>query len=240
MGEHIDGLKVIPGPTSEKPHGPSLYSHRRRFFRALCLVVLCSALAFVSLCLYLDRFGQLNQARPAQAIIVLGSGVSADHVPGDSLRARTLLAARLYHHGFAPKIICTGGLGDYTPTEAEAARTLAVQQGVNAGDVLVETQSTNTMENARNAAAMCRQQGWTNVIAVSDPYHLWRVQRDFSLYGINAYPCPALLCERNKRLPLRLQWTAREALAVTRDVTHTVSLRAVAGILSCVRSWRPF
>ncbi len=60
--------------------------------------------------------------------------------------------AELYHAGYAPKILFTGGLGRNTEgllPEPEAVRfaRVAMEQGVPACDILLEDKSTNTKEN---------------------------------------------------------------------------------------------
>ena len=61
-------------------------------------------------------------------------------------------AAELYHGGFAPKILFTGGLGRNTEgllTEPEAVRfaNVAMECGVPEEDIILEDRSTNTKEN---------------------------------------------------------------------------------------------
>ena len=63
-------------------------------------------------------------------------------------------AAELYHQGYAPKILFTGGLGRNTLgllQEPEALRFahVAMDCGVPAEDILLEDASTNTAENIR-------------------------------------------------------------------------------------------
>lgn len=61
-------------------------------------------------------------------------------------------AADLYHQGFAPKILFTGGLGRNTEgllPEPEAMRfaKVAMEAGVPEADIILEPNSTNTKEN---------------------------------------------------------------------------------------------
>lgn len=61
-------------------------------------------------------------------------------------------AAELYHQGYAPKILFTGGLGRNTEgllPEPEARRfaRVAMECGVPEADILLEDRSTNTKEN---------------------------------------------------------------------------------------------
>ena len=58
-------------------------------------------------------------------------------------------AAELYHQGYAPKILFTGGLGRNTTilfTEPEAVRfaKVALECGVPEADIILEDKSTNT------------------------------------------------------------------------------------------------
>ena len=164
--------------------------------------------------LLLDRYGQSDRARAAGAIVVLGAGVNAYGLPGPSLRARTLQAVELYKRGLAPKIIFTGGVGHNPPAEARVAAGLAMRRGVPQSAVLTEETSTTTWQNVQNAAALCRAHGVRDVVVVSDPYHVWRAQRNFAAHGIAAYPSPT----RNRETWLRVLMTAREVLSVSRDL----------------------
>lgn len=61
-------------------------------------------------------------------------------------------AAELYLEGWAPLVIMSGGLGDFTQdmwTESEADQfaAIAIKKGVPANTVLIENKSTNTGEN---------------------------------------------------------------------------------------------
>ncbi|HOF86650.1 MAG TPA: YdcF family protein [Armatimonadota bacterium] len=191
----------------------------RRLLRVVGLLAACAVLAVLGLGGFLDAYGQRERARPAQVIIVLGARLSPDGQPGDSLQARVRHAVTLYRRGFAPALLFTGGQGADEPRpESVAARELAINLGVPARATSLETASTSTRENARFAADICREQGWTTAIVVSDPYHLWRGQRNLRQAGITAYPSPARACRRNREWPLRVQWTARETLAVLRDL----------------------
>lgn len=202
----------------EEDEDSSPQSRRGWRGKLLFVLFLIAAILFISFGIFLDIYGHIDQARPVDAIIILGAHVTEKNVPGDSLQARTEKAVQLYKKDIARKIICTGGLGDNPPTEAFAAASLAKQLGVNSADLLLEMKSTNTMENAQYAAEICRKKGWTRVVVVSDPYHLWRAKRDFRMAGLRAYPSPALTCEREKKLPLRIIWLAREEAAILRDL----------------------
>jgi len=165
----------------------------------------------------IDGYGQNDRARPADAIVVLGAQVRPDGQAGKGLQMRVLHAVRLYKKGIAKKIITTGGVGDNPPAEAQVAADLAVKNGVPRADVVQENTSTSTWENATNATAICKKRGWKNVVVVSDPFHLWRAQRNFRKCGMNAAVSPAAAQQWQLQPARRLYWTAREAVLVARD-----------------------
>jgi uncharacterized SAM-binding protein YcdF (DUF218 family) len=124
----------------------------------------------------------------------------------------------LYQRGLAPYLICSGGVGDNPPSEAQVAADLAVKLGVPRDKVLLEDKSTSTSENAQFTARLCRQRRWTKVIVVSQPFHLWRARRDFQQNGLNAYTSPVRDANVDARPLQRLLWTAREVLLMGRDL----------------------
>lgn len=154
--------------------------------------LLLTLLLFWPLCLtLLDAYGQADRAQPAQAIVILGSRVLPSGQPGPALTRRTRHAVALYQRGLAPLIVCSGGLGDHAPTEAAAACGLAAALGVPAAALLLEDRAHSTEENALYTAALARQLGFTDVIIVSDGYHLYRAGLLFRAAGLHPYPSPA-------------------------------------------------
>jgi uncharacterized SAM-binding protein YcdF (DUF218 family) len=86
-------------------------------------------------------------------------------------------AAELYLEGWAPLVIMSGGLGNFTQemwTEKEADKfaAIAVQKGVPSTAILVENQSTNTGENIMFTQQLLRARGleMQRFIVVQKPY----------------------------------------------------------------------
>ncbi|MBB1284479.1 YdcF family protein [Flavisolibacter sp. BT320] len=86
-------------------------------------------------------------------------------------------AAALYHEGWAPLLIFSGGLGRltenmWTQTEAELFANIAVQKGVPREAILVENRSTNTGENIRFVRQLLEEKGLDlqSFIVVQKPY----------------------------------------------------------------------
>jgi uncharacterized SAM-binding protein YcdF (DUF218 family) len=139
----------------------------------------------------IDHYGDVDQAQPADVIVVLGSRVLRSGNPGPALSRRSAHAANLYRQGLAPVVICSGGLGDNPPTEALAACSRAEELGVPASAMLLEEQARSTEETSLYVGGMMRAHGWDSAIVVSDGYHLYRTHLLFERAGLTAYPSPA-------------------------------------------------
>jgi len=86
-------------------------------------------------------------------------------------------AADLYLDGFAPLLIMSGGLGNFTKdmwTEKEADKfaAIAIQKGVPANAILIENKSTNTGENILFTQKLLEEKGMypQSFIVVQKPY----------------------------------------------------------------------
>ena len=120
---------------------------------------------------------------PADALIVLGAQVHRNGRPSAALRGRVQRAVALYHAGFAPRLVVTGGVGEAGIAEASVMQALAVAGGVPERAIVIEPQATRTLESARAIGMIGRQAGWRRVIIVSDPFHLWRTALMFLAEG---------------------------------------------------------
>ncbi len=105
--------------------------------------------------------------RPADCILALGS-----HDVRVAERA-----AELYLQGFAPWLICAGGLGRLTEgvwdrPEGDIFADAAMRLGVPADRILIENRSTNTGENFVRVGELLRARGLDprTVIVVQKPY----------------------------------------------------------------------
>ena len=86
-------------------------------------------------------------------------------------------AAELYLQGFAPLVIMSGGLGNFTKeiwTEKEADKfaKVAIQKGVPSEAILIENKSTNTGENILFTQKILKEKGLDpqSFIVVQKPY----------------------------------------------------------------------
>ncbi len=98
-------------------------------------------------------------------------------------------AAELYHQGYAPKILFTGGLGRNTEgllPEPEAARfaKVAMECGVPEEDILIEDKSRNTKENILFTKELLAQQGMNDprLLGVHQPFMERRITAAMGVY----------------------------------------------------------
>ena len=176
--------------------------------------LLCFLAVLTILYQRVDARSQVDRARRADAIVVLGSAVWPNGRPSPSLNARTQHAIALYQAGYAPYLILCGGVGGNPPSEAEVMRRLAVSAGVPADALVIEDQSHSTEENLANAKKLMDARGWHSAVIVSDPFHLYRAETIARDLGIEAYGSGASDSPTYARANSRVQYTAREALAL--------------------------
>ncbi len=190
-------------------------ARRRRFVLALLLLGALPLLALYGLGAWIERWGRVERATPAAAIVVFGARVQPGGAPSTLLYFRSRHAFELWKRGFAPKIVCTGGVGDNPPAESIVETALLERWGVPASAILREERSTSTRENAQFAAALLPH--GAHVIAVSDPFHLLRCRRDLERVGLVATTSPALAGWDALPPQTRLFYCLREAISTVRD-----------------------
>ena len=110
-------------------------------------------------------------------IIILGSGLIGDKVP--PLLAQRLEKGKMMYEKFnhTPKIVVSGGQGtDETLTEADAMAQYLRRSGISKEDVIVERQSTTTLENLRFSKAILDEKSEKNYrcLVITNSFHSLR------------------------------------------------------------------
>lgn len=103
-------------------------------------------------------------------------------VPGSSHKQLPLKAAHLLKKGVAKKIIFTGGLNQkLEENESDWGAKVAIKAGVAKKNILVESKSTNTKENALEALRVIKTNRLSHkkILLVSKPYHARRLKMTF-------------------------------------------------------------
>lgn len=174
---------------------------RRRWLKIsyVLLYAACTPLAAYVSTWWLERSIPRIVARPEKldAIVVLGGSV----IPSDadpqqyqldesSLR-RCQRAAAFYHAGPPCPVLVAGGIlypQGQMPPVAQLMGDSLEQLGVAAADIVMETESRTTAENAKLSAPIIREKGWQRVALVTSATHLYRSQRLFRNQGVETIP----------------------------------------------------
>jgi uncharacterized SAM-binding protein YcdF (DUF218 family) len=138
----------------------------------------------------IQRQSVLDEARPSDAIIVLGAAEYRGK-PSPVLEARLNHALYLYLKGMAPRIITTGGAGgDPVFTEGSVGRAYLTERGVPPEAVVVEREAESTAQSVAAVAEIMRRMNLQSAIVVSDGYHIFRVKRMLESSGLQVYGSP--------------------------------------------------
>ena len=183
------------------------YAWKRRGERRIAALLFALTFVFYLLCtsVVAERtLGWLEQAYlpPAEpagdVIIMLGGGAMPDSPDVDGVGAlcsspanRLLTAVRLQRKLGVPILLSGGQVYEDTGAEAKIARRILIDLGVPEEQILVETRSVNTTQNARYSAEILRAQGLTQPILVTSAFHMKRAVLNFKKQGIDVVPYPA-------------------------------------------------
>jgi uncharacterized SAM-binding protein YcdF (DUF218 family)/glycosyltransferase involved in cell wall biosynthesis len=119
--------------------------------------------------------------QPADAIVVFAGGVGESGKAGGGYQERVARAVELYRAGMAPRLIFSSGYV-FTFPEAEVMRQLAIDRGVPADAIALETRASSTYENVTFVTTILRAEGRRSALLVTSPYHVrravltWRTQ----------------------------------------------------------------
>lgn len=174
----------VPRPVRRRRRWP------RRVALGLVLVVVGLAAYYLVTLYQVHTTGSDDQARPAEAIVVLGAA-QYDGRPSAQLQARLDHALTLWQQGIAPLVVVTGGNqpGDRF-TEAEASATYLAERGVPAEALVLESASRNTFDALASTQVLLAQRGLDDVVIVSDPFHLLRARLIATEVGLSAVTSP--------------------------------------------------
>lgn len=148
----------------------------------------------------------------ADAIVVLGGGkLPVDDWSRATTRAGTGLI--LWRQGFAPLLLVSG--------RDQASQLAAGYEvsGVPVSDLRIDGSSTNTHENARNATAILRANGSSDILLVTSAIHMRRAAGAFRHEGVSVTPAPA--ADAHVLLARAPAWLPRrDALTLTARCLH--------------------
>jgi uncharacterized SAM-binding protein YcdF (DUF218 family) len=115
----------------------------------------------------------------SDVVLVLGNRAYLHGAPNPCLAGRVGRGVDLMNAGLGAQLMMTGGVDVEDGRIESAEMALAAARFGWRGAVLQESRSTSSVENLRWSGALLKNQSPTvrSVTVVSDPYHLWRVQK---------------------------------------------------------------
>ena len=135
----------------------------------------------------------LQQAPPAQAIVVLGGGkyhtapeYGTGTVGGATL-VRVRYAAHLHRLTGKPILVSGGSPEGSTISEAQAMKAV-LESEFKIPVAWMESASNTTQENARASYSLLKAQGITRIYLVTHAWHMPRAQRAFAEAGFTVVP----------------------------------------------------
>lgn len=164
-------------------------SHWRRARRVAAGIFAVLAVYYMATLWIVFRTGNTDQARPVDAIVVLGAA-QYDGRPSPQLAARLDHAVELWQRGLAPLVVTTGAKqpGDRF-TEAGASASYLQRRGVPA-DAIVQVGGSTSYDSLLEARNELWRLGKVRVLLVSDPYHALRIRLISQELGLTAYVSP--------------------------------------------------
>lgn len=144
---------------------------------AAIVVLLVLITAIIPAYLAPDDLKLCSKPEPAASCGVADAIVA---VSGGDTRARTTEAIQLYKQGWADTLIFSGAALDTSgPSNAEAMKKQAIDEGIPEESIITEEFSRTTAENARNTSAFIVRQELKRVVLVTSAYHQRRASLEF-------------------------------------------------------------
>jgi uncharacterized SAM-binding protein YcdF (DUF218 family) len=128
----------------------------------------------------------------ADAIVVLGAGVSRDGVLSNPSLRRLVGGLVLYRRGLAPRLILMGPAHQGSPIEAEVRAALARDVGIPPSAIVVEGGGLTTWHEAVLAARRVHEVGGRRVLLVTSAQHMHRARRFFERAGLEVVAAPVI------------------------------------------------
>lgn len=158
--------------------------------RILASIILGTALLWAVSMGAVLLWSSMDQARPAESIVVLGAA-QYDGKPSPVLKARLDHGIDLWNRRMGAVLVLTGGQGSGdTTSEAAVGRAYARKHGVPDSVILLENKGRTTRESMLAVADTLGKRGIKTAILVSDPFHMLRLWIMGRRFGLTAYTSP--------------------------------------------------
>lgn len=170
-----------------------------------CLLGCCALLLYLLSCSLVSEIllrsleSQYNPPAEVRgdAVIVLGGGATLDTPDIDGkghlaarAASRLMTGIQLQRQLDVPLLVAGGQVFAISGQEAQIMRRVAVGLGVPSERIIVETESLNTEQNARNVKAILQKNNFRSPILVTSAFHMPRAVWFFERQGVTVTPYP--------------------------------------------------
>ncbi|MEO8295683.1 MAG: YdcF family protein [Gemmatimonadota bacterium] len=182
--------------------------------KLLLVIALGVALAYIVSFLIVLLVSRQDQRRKTDAIVVLGAA-QYNGKPSPVLRARLDHAIELYHDGYAPIVMVTGGTaqGD-TESEATVSRRYLLGKGLPDKALIVRPEGRSTVASMEAVGKWLKERKLTSVLLVSDPFHMCRLRLEARRMDLVAFTSPTSTSPISVNRKKELSYLAAEALKI--------------------------
>ncbi len=135
----------------------------------------------------------------ADVIVVLGGGTESYQSPRPMVEVngagdRMIYAYKLYRDGISTKILLSGGSAEWQgkgqSSPAEDMAFLLGMMGVPNEDLVLQSDSLNTFEDAQFSSRIIKENHWEKVVLITSALHMPRSVRLFKAAGVEVIPAP--------------------------------------------------
>ena len=184
----------------------------KTFLKAIAAALILALLAFVASFIVVLVTAQLDERRPADAIVVLGAA-QYNGRPSPVLQSRLDHALRLYRQKLAPLVVVTGGMAEGDrESEAAVGRRYLAAHGVPSAMIVPRPRGHSTHESMDDVAEWARAKGMDTLLLVSDPFHLARLKVEAHRIGLAAFVSPTRTSPISNNPRLELEYLLAEAV----------------------------
>jgi uncharacterized SAM-binding protein YcdF (DUF218 family) len=121
----------------------------------------------------------------ADVIVVLGCRTIRRGRLTRAIRERVDAGIRLFRQGWAPRILFSGGRLWNGIKECQTMFHYAMSRGIKPEDLLLESYSQHTFENAKYTARLMQEKNLKKAILVTHPHHMLRAKYEFLGHNIS-------------------------------------------------------
>lgn len=194
----------------------------KKLFRLLLIIFITFFIVSAALFSQIIYFSKQDFASQADAIVVLGAAQYAGK-PSPVLKARLDHAYDLFQQKLAPIVITTGGTHPGEKfSEGEVGKKYLENRGIAAEKILAETESLTTKQNLSRVYDIAKTKNLKIIIAVSDPFHMYRATLIAKKLGLTTLSSPTKTSPISDNVFLELQFMLREMGLVVAHILFDV------------------